>query len=153
MSGLHVVVAGGGALVTALGSTYQMKTGGAEVSGAYALMEEEFWGDTTPLHRHVDAEETFYVLSGEVEVWVEGLTRTAAGGDFIVVPRGVAHGLRRISDEAVRMLTLTSPPGFELFFEAVVKHGEEALLAHPERLVEMAASYGTEVLGDYPQQR
>ena len=48
------------------------------------------------------------------------------------------------------MLTLISPPGLERFFEAVVQEGEEALLAEPERLLQLAAAYGTEIVGDYP---
>lgn len=146
----YLVPEGGGTEVTALGSTYRTKTDGTEVAGAYALLEERFWAETTPLHRHLDAEESFYVLDGEVEVWIDGVTTTASRGAFLVVPRGVSHGLRRVSEEPVRMLTLVSPPGFEKVFAAVVEQGEEELLAAPERLVELAARYGTEVLGDYP---
>ena len=113
MSSMFLVPAGGGAEVTALGSTYRTKTDGDAVRAAYSLLEEEFWGDTTPIHRHVDAEESFYVLEGEVEVWVDGLVAPAHRGAFIVVPRGVEHGLRRLSRDPVRMLTLVSPPGFE----------------------------------------
>lgn len=141
---------GDGPEVTALGSTYVTKTDGTHVSGAYSLTEETFWADTTPLHSHVGAEEAFYVLAGDVEAWIDGVTHAAGPGAFLVVPRGVPHGLRRLSTEPVRMLTVISPPGFERFFDAVVGHGEEQLLADPERLVELAAMYGTEVLGDYP---
>ena len=118
--------------------------------GAYSLTEEEFWAETTPLHRHYEAEEAFYVLDGEVEIWVEGETRVASGGAFIVVPRAVSHGLRRVSSRPARMLTLISPPGFEAIFAAVAEQGEEELLADPERLVQLAARFGTEIVGDYP---
>lgn len=60
------------------------------------------------------------------------------------------HALRRVTPEPVRLLTLVSPPGFERFFEDVRREGEQALLADPERLAALAASSGTEVLGDYP---
>lgn len=140
-----------GSRVTALGSTYVTKTDGAQVEGAYSLVEESFWGETTPLHTHVAAEEAFYVLSGEVESWVDGTVSTAGPGSFLVVPRGVPHGLRRLSSDPVRMLTLISPPGVEQLFAEVVARGEKRLLADPEALVELAARYGTEVLGDYPQ--
>ena len=113
-------------------------------------MEEEFWGETTPLHTHPDAEEVFYVLGGLVEVWADGVVSEASAGAFIVVPRDVPHGLRRLSSEPVRMLTLVSPPGFERIFEAVAKHGEEELLADPDRLIALAAQYGTTIVGDYP---
>ena len=140
----------GGRMVTALGSTYHHKTDGAHVANAYSLMEEEFWGETTPLHAHPGAEEAFYVLDGRVELWSDGVASEASRGAFIVVPRGVPHALRRLSTEPVRMLTIVSPPGLEEIFDAVAAIGESELLADPERLVALAAEYGTEVLGDYP---
>lgn len=121
------------------------------MAGAYSLTEETFWAETTPLHAHPGAEEAFYVLAGEVEAWIDGDRSTAGPGCFVVVPRGAPHGLRRISDDPVRMLTLISPPGFEKIFDAVAREGEEALLADPERLVDLAARHGTQVLGDYPR--
>lgn len=140
----------GGEKVSALGSTYHMKTDGTQVAMAYSAMEEEFWGETTPLHTHPRAEETFYVLAGQVEVWADGTAFSASAGAFIVVPRGTAHGLRRLSDEPVRMLTLISPPGFEKIFADVARIGEEELLADPDRLLALAERYGTDILGDYP---
>lgn len=139
-----------GARLTALGSTYTTKADGAATGGAYVLVEEEFWGEPTPLHRHVQAEEAFYVLSGEVAVWLDTSETVATAGSFFLVPRGLPHGLRRVSDEPVRMLTLISPPGFERFFADVVREGESALLSDPQRLAELASASGTEVLGDYP---
>ena len=147
------LLATGGSEVTALGSTYRFKTDGAQVADAYALMEEEFWGETTPLHAHRGAEEAFYVVQGRVELWAGGTTWVASSGSFIVVPRGVPHALRRLSAEPVRLLTIVSPPGFERIFEAVAAIGEDELLADPERLAALAAEYGTDVLGDYPDPR
>lgn len=138
-----------GEVVTALGSTYTTKSDGGAVSGAYSLVEERFWGDPTPLHRHVDSEEAFYVLEGRVALWVDGDEVIAEPGAFVVVPRGAAHAARRVDGE-VRMLTLFSPPGVQGFFSAVVEEGEVALLQDPERLIELAAAYRTEVLGDHP---
>jgi hypothetical protein len=48
------------------------------------------------------------------------------------------------------MLTLVSPAGLQRFFEAVVREGEEELLGQPERLMALAAEFGSEILGDYP---
>lgn len=149
MSSVFLLPSGGRA-VTALGSTYHVKTDGAHVANAFSLMEEEFWGETTPLHAHPEAEESFYVLQGRVEIWADGATSQASSGAFIVVPRGAPHALRRLSAEPVRMLTIVSPPGFERIFAAVAEIGEEDLLDDPERLAALAAQYGTEVLGDYP---
>ena len=153
MSSVFLLARGGGDVVSALGSTYHVKTDGDHVSNAYSLMEEEFWGETTPLHAHPGAEETFYVLEGRIELWANGDTVRASSGAFISVPRGVPHALRRLSAEPVRMLTIVSPPGFERIFQAVATIGEDELLADPERLAALAAQYGTEILGDYPVTR
>lgn len=47
-------------------------------------------------------------------------------------------------------LNVVSPPGLQRSFESVVREGEEELLAHPERLAALAAEFGSEILGDYP---
>ncbi len=150
MTSAFLLSPGEGHEVSALGSTYTTKTDGTHVARAYSLTEETFWGDTTPLHIHAGAEEAFYVLAGDVEVWTSGTTSAAGPGAFIVVPRGVPHGLRRLSVAPVQMLTLISPPGLENLFDAVVAEGEQDLLTDPARLIVLAAQYGTEVLGDYP---
>ncbi|UOY00433.1 cupin domain-containing protein [Blastococcus sp. PRF04-17] len=147
---MTVLGPGEGPRLTALGSTYTTKADAAATRGGYWLVEEEFWADTTPLHSHTDAEEAFYVLSGEVAVWLDDAETTAGPGTFLLVPRGAPHGLRRLSDEAVRMLTVASPAGMEAFFAAVVEQGEEALLDDADRLIALAAAHGTEILGDYP---
>ena len=139
-----------GRRLTALGSTYTTKAGDADTRGAYWLVEEEFWGATTPLHTHTTADEAFYVLSGRAAVWLDGGETEAGPGAFLLVPRGRPHALRRLTDEPVRMLTLVSPAGMEQFFQAVADAGEEELLSDPERLTLLAAEHGTEILGDHP---
>jgi hypothetical protein len=50
----------------------------------------------------------------------------------------------------VRLLTVVSPSGLQRFFESVVREGEKELLAHPERLAALAAEFGSQILGEYP---
>lgn len=147
---MPVLGPGDGARLTALGSTYTTKADSTTTGGAFWLVEEEFWGESTPLHTHTSAEEAFYVLSGRVAVWMSGAETVAGPGAFLLVHRGTPHGLRRLGEEAVRMLTLVSPAGLEHFFAAVVEQGEDALLADPDRLLALAAAHGTEILGDHP---
>lgn len=142
--------AGDGRRLAALGSTYTTKADGSSTEGAYWLVEEEFWGATTPLHRHTTADEAFYVLSGRASVWLADGESEVGPGDFLRVPRGHAHALRRLSDDPVRMLTLVTPAGMEQFFQAVVDAGEDALHEDPERLLALAAQHGTDILGDHP---
>lgn len=136
--------------MTALGSTYTARADATSTGGAYSLVEEDFWGDSTPLHAHACAEEAFYVLAGRAAAWLDGERTEVGAGDFLLVPRGTPHALKRLSDEPVRMLTVISPAGLQDFFAAVVAQGEDELLADPERLVALAAEYDTQILGDCP---
>ncbi len=145
-----VVLPGMGSRTSALASTYTMKADSDAIAGAYSLVEEEFSGDTTPLHVHVGAEEAFYVLSGRVAAWASESETGLEAGTFLLVPRGTPHALRRVDPAPVRMLTLISPPGLQRFFDEVEARGEDELLDEPERLIELAAGYGTLILGDYP---
>src|SRR5947208_2182970 len=101
----HLVGPGEGSKISALGSTYTTKTDGEATGGAYSLVEEELWGDPTPIHSHA-REEAFYVLSGRLAVWVDGTETVAESGTFLLVPRGVSHATRRFDDEPARMLTI-----------------------------------------------
>jgi mannose-6-phosphate isomerase-like protein (cupin superfamily) len=146
----HLVGPGEGAKISALGSTYTTKTDGEVTGGAYSLVEEELWGEPTPLHSHAREEEAFYLLSGRLAVWVDGTETVAEPGTFLLIPRGVPHAARRFDDEPARMLTMISPSGLQRFFEAIVREGEQALLADPKKFLALAAEFGTEILGDYP---
>ena len=63
---------------------------------------------------------------------VDGMEQVAEPSAFLLVPKGVPHAARRVTDEPVRMLTVVSPSGLQRFFESVVREGEEQLLAHPK---------------------
>ena len=49
---------------------------------------------TAPPHRHWDAVEGFYVLSGEMEFFVGERIVPGPVGTFVLIPRGVVHGFR-----------------------------------------------------------
>lgn len=69
-----------------------------------------------PRHIHHDADETFVVLSGDVEFWLEGETMTRGPGETAFVPRGKEHTFRVVSDTPSRHLVILTPGGFEGFF-------------------------------------
>ena len=78
-------------------------------------------GVSVPIHRH-QGTESFYVLSGNVEVLSEKEGKShwiAAGpGDFIEVPSGAKHGFRnRSQDPVVQLITTTSKLG--RFFQEI----------------------------------
>ena len=69
-----------------------------------------------PRHIHHDADETFVLLTGDCEFWLEGERFTRGPGETVFVPRGKEHTFRVVSDNACRHLIILTPGGFEGFF-------------------------------------
>ncbi|MBO6717698.1 MAG: cupin domain-containing protein [Rhizobiaceae bacterium] len=73
-------------------------------------------GSGPPRHIHHAEDETFVVLSGECEFWLDGETFTKGPGEAVFVPRGREHTFRVIGDIPSRHLVILTPGGFEDFF-------------------------------------
>jgi quercetin dioxygenase-like cupin family protein len=100
---------------------FTFKATSAETSGGFTLFEElSQRGKVTPLHLHPEADETFYVLDGEVIVFADGVERTVRAGGTAAVLRGVPHAIRVVSETA-RVLTIVTPgcQALEDFFREV----------------------------------
>jgi sialic acid synthase SpsE/mannose-6-phosphate isomerase-like protein (cupin superfamily) len=48
-------------------------------------------GQRHPEHFHKQKEETFYVVHGEMDIVLDGVTKTCKAGDLLLVQRGVKH--------------------------------------------------------------
>jgi quercetin dioxygenase-like cupin family protein len=133
-----------------------VKTSGAESEGRLSQVEiVDPRGTAPPLHIHHQEDETFFVLAGEVVVFVGDERLTLGVGDYAFVPRGLAHAYLVTSPEA-RMLVTFSPAGFEqMFLEAGVPcSGDEppadAVLPAPDEFVRLLAPYGCQIVGPPP---
>jgi quercetin dioxygenase-like cupin family protein len=72
-------------------------------------------GDEPPPHVHVREHEYFYILSGEVTVYVGDTAFDLKTGDTVFLPLGVPHAFRIASDE-LHWIALITPGGlFEAF--------------------------------------
>lgn len=72
-------------------------------------------GDSPPLHIHPEAEESYRVLSGILEVNMEGEWRQVTAGETRTVPAGTAHTFR--NKEPVELINVHKPAlGHERFF-------------------------------------
>jgi quercetin dioxygenase-like cupin family protein len=87
-----------------------------DTDGAFFMFEDLMaQGKCTPLHRHPEADETVYILEGEILVKVDGNeTRVGAGG-ITFTPKGVPHAFIVVSDSA-RVLTLQTPGIGQAFY-------------------------------------
>jgi mannose-6-phosphate isomerase-like protein (cupin superfamily) len=99
----------------------------------YGLYRWDFKGPRSgpDPHFHRSISESFYVLSGSVQLydgkrWIEGTP-----GDFLYVPEGGLHGFRNESGEPASMLILFAPGApREDYFERV---GTAAQMSEEER--------------------
>lgn len=126
---------------------------GEQVAGAYGLCEMVGRsGDMPPLHIHQRDDETFYVLEGELSLFVGEQRLSLTPGRAALAPRGVPH-VYRVESEAARWLTVNSPAGFERFIRATGSAAESDGLPpagpppDPAALAQAAAEYGIELLG------
>jgi quercetin dioxygenase-like cupin family protein len=99
-----------------MGARFRWLATARETGGAFAIAEIEVRaGAEPPPHTHAHEEETFYVVDGEVEFRLEGVSQEAGPGDLVVLPRGRAHAFR-VKSETARMLLMVTPPGLEEAF-------------------------------------
>ena len=105
-----------------------------------------------PLHVHHRDDEAFYVLDGELSLFVAGEQFVLATGQAALAPRGVPHSYRVESEEA-HWLVITTPAGFESFVREVAEPAPAEELPRagrphdPAVLAQAAAKVGIEILG------
>lgn len=70
-----------------------------------------------PLHIHPTAEESYAVVSGILDVYVDGHWRKVTAGESVTVSAGTPHTLKNDSGEEVRLVNVHRPAlEFERFF-------------------------------------
>ena len=137
-----------------LGTLGTVKASADTTAGRVAVIEQLApRGSGSPLHVHHSEDEWFYVIEGELTVWVGGRVITAPAGSFVFGPRDIPHTFMVSSDEA-RFLLVTEPAGFEQFMRAAAQPAERleippAPTAPPDMaaMVALAAEHGMEILG------
>lgn len=63
-----------------------------------------------PEHKHDNAEEILYILSGSGEFYFNGAPEAVEPGTCVYVPRGVVHSINNLSDEILKVVYVFSPP-------------------------------------------
>jgi quercetin dioxygenase-like cupin family protein len=128
---------------------------GATTGGAFCLVDERASrGESVPLHRHANDMESFYVLEGELRIYIDDQPGIhAPAGSFAHIPGGAVHGFR-VESEQARYLILTTPRHGE-FYRAITLASREGGLPPLEsvegsRLKQAARDYGIEFVGPLP---
>jgi quercetin dioxygenase-like cupin family protein len=137
-------------------STYFLATG-EQTGGVFTLVDEQAKrGERVPLHRHADDMESFYVLEGEITLFVGDSPGVRAGaGSFAHFPGGTIHGFR-IESETARYLILTTPRHGE-FYRAITLPSRAGGLPPLEsidgsQIKQASKEYGVEFVGPLPDE-
>jgi len=137
-----------------LGALGTIKSAAETTDGRVAVLEF-LWpqGGGSPLHVHRNEDEWFYVIEGELTVWVGGDVVVAPAGSFVYGPRDIPHTFLVTSTEA-RFLMVTEPAPFADFVRAMSEPAQALTLPpasiqspSPEQMTAVAAEYGIEILG------
>ena len=134
------------------GDLYSLLATGEETNSAFFQFEAIVpKGGGPPPHVHSREDETFYIVSGSLEVLLGDSIHRAKAGDFVYIPRGTVHRFKNVGgDTAVQLVTFV-PGGFEGFFREVFPAVTDRSGAPPpvtEELIrkmnEAAPKYGLE---------
>ena len=129
------------------GNTYRTILGTQETKGAMSIVDSTCpAGSGPPRHVHGREDEIFVNLSGEIEVWIEGESRTLGPGEAAFVPRGTEHTFRVIGNLPSRHLVILTPGGFEGFF-AEMARGRFAIPGDMPAIEESAARHSLRFTG------
>ncbi|HEY6279235.1 MAG TPA: cupin domain-containing protein [Streptosporangiaceae bacterium] len=72
-------------------------------------------GAAPPRHLHNDADDSYYLLAGEIVVRSGDQMSLARPGQWVSLPRGVPHSFRVVGSEPARMLGVHADAGFVEF--------------------------------------
>jgi mannose-6-phosphate isomerase-like protein (cupin superfamily) len=145
-------------------SRWSVKVSGEQTEGRLVqIHSKDPRGTAPPLHIHHDADETFYVIDGELTIFVGDERIKAGPGDFVFVPMRIPHAFLVTSERAETLITCSpagtqGPAGFGVagFFRDVAvpvvsgRAAPDVTEADPEELARKMAQYGIELVGPPP---
>jgi mannose-6-phosphate isomerase-like protein (cupin superfamily) len=134
------------------GDLYSLLATGKETNNAFfqfeAIVPE---GSGPPPHVHSREDESFYIVSGRLEILLGDKIYQAKRGDFVYIPRGTIHRFKNVGRETAVQLVTFVPAGMERFFREVFPEVKDRNAAPPpvtedliKRMNEAAPKYGLE---------
>ncbi len=136
------------------GGIHTWKAHAHECNGAFLIFEDLLeGGKATPLHIHPEADETFFMLEGEIRLMVDGVETPLAEGGIAVIPRGIPHAFL-VTTPRARMLCFQTPGSGEAFYRHASEPTEQIEPTGPVdfgRVGQAAQATGAiEILGPPP---
>jgi mannose-6-phosphate isomerase-like protein (cupin superfamily) len=134
---------------------WEITRGAADTSGE--LFEATNWIGPgmagPPVHVHPAAEESYEVVEGALDVFLDGDWRTLRAGESATAPAGVPHTLRNATSEPVRLINIHRPAlQFESMFrelQSLISQGKIKRLPPKEP---RSAIYVAMLFGKYPNE-
>ena len=131
-----------------------MLVDGRHTGGLFTMIEiRVLSGGGPPPHIHRREDETFYVIEGELQLWVDGKTLDAPAGTCVFAPRGIPHRFTNASSQPTCFLVIASPSGFEDFLQSFATPIASMEATPPpvtpeliQTLLAVAPQYGIEIL-------
>jgi quercetin dioxygenase-like cupin family protein len=137
--------------VSFMGGLLTFLVDGSDSAGRYALVEYRARkGGEPPPHIHANEDEIFYVVEGHLRVFVGSESFSVGPGEFVFLPRRMAHAFR-IESPTAHLLAVIEPAGLEGFFRALgepatsLELPAEAAISSPldpNRFGELARKFG-----------
>lgn len=140
----------------AMGSLFERLATPGETGGLDVALVTQPPGIATPLHRHTNEAEAFFLLEGEMTYRAGPDTYHLGSGDFIYLPIGLPHAFRVTGTSPVSFIGFAHPGGlFDLYDEIGIPATEHRLPGPdgqpPEVEIpkwnQMGPAFGLEVLG------
>ena len=106
-----VLMPGEGESVVMGNSSCTFKVTGQETNGHFGIFEFTLNPETPAFNPHIHKQmiEIFYVLEGEIELFIDGETIMAPPGTCATVPQNTPHAFANPSSEPAKMLIMFCP--------------------------------------------
>jgi quercetin dioxygenase-like cupin family protein len=103
--------------------THRTIISGQQANGAYALVEMLIPPNGgPPPHSHVETQEAFYIIDGQIEVITKEIRYSATKGSYVNIPiNGPVHKFTNKTDKTAHLLCFLTPAGMEKMFQEVGK--------------------------------
>ena len=146
ISNVRFVSNGQGTRLNVLGDSQRILLTAEDTAGNYALVENyNSPGVSIPLHLHRNEDETFYVVTGEVDFQINGEIVRASAGTTVYLPRNAPHSFTVVGSEPAKMLMMLMPAGLEKYFEELSRLPSDEP-PDMEKVFEISTRYGIEFL-------
>jgi mannose-6-phosphate isomerase-like protein (cupin superfamily) len=138
-----------------MGMRWEITRSTADTAGE--LFEATNWIDPRmpgpPVHVHPTAEESYQVIEGALEVFMNGEWSPVQAGEKATVPAGVPHSVRNAGDKPARIINVHQPAlRFESFFRDMHRLIHEGKIKRLPPKEPRSAIYAAMLFGNYPDE-